>query len=65
MSFTGRRLRQLRGNRTRQAVARDLGITVEALRAYEQGKRVPRDEVILRAAMYFRVPANFMRPVRR
>lgn len=46
------------GVRTRQKAAEAMGITVEALRAYEEGRRVPRDEVIFRAARYYGVSAS-------
>lgn len=55
MEKIGGLLCRLRGDRTRQKVAEALGITEEALQAYEQGQRKPRDEVILRAAQYYGV----------
>ncbi len=65
MEDLGGLLRRLRGNRTRQRAAEALGITVEALRAYEHGQRVPRDEVILRAAWYYGVSAASLLRARR
>ena len=41
----GRRLRELRGERTIKEAAADLGISVSALNMYELGERIPRDEV--------------------
>ena len=58
MEEFGGLLRRFRGVRTRQKAAEALGITVEALQAYEEGRRVPRDEVIFRAARYYGVPAS-------
>lgn len=45
MTDYGVNLRRLRGDRSLQQTAQALNITVEALRAYESGKRRPRDEV--------------------
>lgn len=61
MNEVGVRLRKLRGKRTPRRIAQELGITQTALEAYEQGKRVPRDEVRLRAALYYGVPLSFLR----
>ncbi len=47
------RLKTLRGNKTQQTVAHDVGISVSALTMYELGKRVPRDEVKVRLARYY------------
>ena len=51
----GERLRQLRGVRTRTGVARELGISLSALQSYEDGARLPRDEVKCRIADYYGV----------
>ena len=53
MNEFGKQLRKLRGNRSPQQTARALGITVEALQAYEEGKRIPRDEVKKRIRLCF------------
>ena len=45
METYGEKLHRLRENRDFQEIAGELGITVQALRAYEGGKRTPRDEV--------------------
>ncbi len=47
------RLIALRGNRTREEVAKAVGISVSALGMYEQGRRMPRDEVKVNLANYF------------
>ena len=47
------KLIELRGNRTQEEVAKALGISVSALSMYEQGKRVPRDEIKIRMANYY------------
>lgn len=45
----------LRGNRTQEEVAKALGISVSALSMYEQGNRIPRDEIKIRMAEYYGV----------
>ena len=45
MNDYGANLRRLRGKRTQKQIAQALDISVSALRAYERGKRMPRDEV--------------------
>lgn len=47
------RLIALRGTRTREEVAKAVGISVSALGMYEQGRRMPRDEVKVNLANYF------------
>ncbi len=47
------RLIELRGARTREEVAKAVGISVSALGMYEQGRRMPRDEVKVNLANYF------------
>ncbi len=41
----GKRLKELRGERNRGAVAKSLNISLSALAMYERGERIPRDEV--------------------
>ena len=50
-----KRLVELRGERSQAQVARDLGISDSAISAYEQGDRIPRDEVKIRIANYYGV----------
>lgn len=50
----GRRLRELRKGRPMQEVATANGISVSALSMYEGGQRIPRDEVKIRLAKYYR-----------
>lgn len=49
----GENLRKLRGNRTQEEVAKAVNASVAAISMYEQGQRVPRDEIKLRLANYF------------
>lgn len=48
-----RRLRELRGKISRQTVADAIGVTRSAIAMYEQGVRVPRDEIKVKLAKYF------------
>ena len=49
----GARLRELRGMRSQQEVANDLGVSVQAVGMWERGKRIPRDETKVRFAEYY------------
>lgn len=46
-------LKRLRGNRSKEEVARAIGISVRALESYERGERIPKDEVKVRIANYY------------
>ncbi len=46
-------LRKLRGNRTQAEVAKALDISISALSMYENGERIPRDEVKKRISEYY------------
>ena len=49
----GKRLIELRGEKTQEEVARDLGISLSAVGMYERGERIPRDEVKIAIAKYY------------
>ena len=49
----GKRLIELRGNRTQEEVARANDISVAAVGMYERGERIPRDEIKIRLANYY------------
>ncbi len=49
----GETLINLRGSRTREAVANDIGISKSAIAMYEAGERIPRDEIKLKIAKYY------------
>ena len=49
----GRRLLQLRGEKSRIIVAEAIGVSVSALQMYENGDRIPRDEIKVRIAEYY------------
>ena len=52
---TQERLRELRGNMSQEAVARDIGISTSAYIKYENGQRTPRDIIKKRIADYYNV----------
>lgn len=52
------KLKKLRGKRTREEVAKALGISVSAVSMYENGDRIPRDDVKIRIANYYNQPIN-------
>ena len=49
----GRRLRILRGIRTRTGVAKEIGVSYSALSKYENGWKVPNDSTKVRIADYY------------
>lgn len=50
----GNKLVELRGGRPQYQVAADLGISQNALSMYERGERIPRDEIKLKLAQYYK-----------
>ena len=50
----GNRLKDLRGKRRAEDVANALEISRSALSMYESGHRIPRDEIKVRIAMYYK-----------
>lgn len=54
------RLIQVRGKRSRAEVARDTGISERALQSYELGDRVPRDDVKIRLAEYYKRSVKYL-----
>lgn len=49
----GKKLRELRGEKSREEVSNACGISVSALAMYETGGRTPRDEVKVALARYY------------
>ncbi|MFV0598204.1 MAG: helix-turn-helix transcriptional regulator [Bacteroidales bacterium] len=49
----GLRLIELRGGKTQEEVANDLGISRSAIAMYESGERVPRDNIKVKLATYY------------
>lgn len=52
------RLIKLRGNRTQAEVAQAIGVTPSAYSMYENGERIPRDEIKKRIAEYYKRTVN-------
>lgn len=49
----GEKLVELRGDIPQERVAKDNGISISALSMYEQGNRIPRDEIKIKLAAYY------------
>lgn len=47
------KLRELRGEKSQAEVAKAIGVSDSALSAYENGDRIPRDEIKVRLAQYY------------
>ena len=58
MAESGKRLRQLRGIKTRTGVAREIGIPYSTLQAYESGTRTPNGRTKEKLASYYGVPVE-------
>lgn len=53
MQGYGKILTELRGSKTRDQVASDIGISISALGMYELELRIPRDEIKIKLADYY------------
>ena len=49
---------RLRGARSREEVAKAVGISVSALAMYETAQRIPRDDIKMRLSEYYGVPVQ-------
>jgi transcriptional regulator with XRE-family HTH domain len=54
MNF-GEKLKKLRGRKTQEVIAREIGITSSSWAMYERNERIPRDEVKIKIANFFGV----------
>lgn len=54
----GLKLTELRGTRTQEEVAKAVGISSSALSMYENGERIPRDNIKIRLADYYKKPIH-------
>lgn len=54
----GKRLVELRGIRTRTGVAKEIGVSYSSLCNYENGCRIPPDDVKIRIAAYYGVSVD-------
>lgn len=50
----GQRLRLLRGNRSQKEVAKALGVTDMAVSLWENGERMPSDDMKIKIAAYYK-----------
>lgn len=48
-----KKLIELRGTKSREVVASACGISISALAMYEQGERIPRDDIKIRISNYY------------
>lgn len=49
----GRILTELRGGESREEIAKQIGVSVSAWQMYENGQRIPKDEIKVKIASYF------------
>lgn len=56
----GKKLVELRGNKSQEEVAKAVGITQSALSMYERGERTPRDDVKIKLANYYESDVEFI-----
>lgn len=50
----GKKLSELRGDKTQEEVAKAIGISASALSMYECGERIPRDSIKIAIAKYYK-----------
>lgn len=50
----------LRGEKTREEVSKACGISTSALAMYEQGERIPRDNIKIKLARFYGVGVEFL-----
>lgn len=48
------KLKHLRGDKSQEQIANEIGITKSSWAMYERGERVPRDEIKIKIAQYFK-----------
>lgn len=46
-------LKELRGNRSQEEIAKEIGVTKSSWAMYERNERIPRDEVKIKIANFF------------
>ena len=54
------RLVRLRGKKSRETVAKACGISTSELAMYEQGERIPRDDIKIRLSKYYKKSVDFI-----
>ena len=53
MEKVAERLQKLRGDKSRDEVAKAIGVSVSAIAMYENGERIPRDGIKLKISEYY------------
>ena len=53
MEKVAERLIKLRGIKSREEVAKSVGVSVSAISMYENGERIPRDDIKIKIAEYY------------
>lgn len=56
----GKKLSDLRGNKSQEEVAKAVGISTSALSMYECGERIPRDIIKVRLAKYYKKSVQYI-----
>lgn len=56
----GEKMKDLRGKRSRQEVAKAVGVSFSSYVKYERNERVPRDTIKKQIAEYFNVTVGFI-----
>ncbi len=59
-TITGERIKKLRGKKTQDQCAKELGISRGALSYYENGERKPDAEILYRMAEHFKVSVDYL-----
>ena len=59
-TITGERIKELRGKKSQDQCAKELGISRGALSFYENGERKPDAEILYRMCEYFSVSADYL-----
>lgn len=59
MSYS-EKLKQLRGTKSQRVVAESVGISTSTLGMYEQGERIPRDDIKIKLAEYYGVTVGYI-----
>jgi putative transcriptional regulator len=57
-SVIGEKLITLRGPKSREEVAVSIGVSCSAIQMYENGRRVPRDDIKMKIAKYYNVSVD-------
>ncbi len=55
-----KKLIELRGEKSRETVAKALGISISAIGMYETGARIPRDELKTKIARYYNTTVEYI-----